>query len=197
MRRGYVIVIAGFVASAAAAGAFDVAWFYGPNVVVGDANVDAPASPAGLKCRFSFGEGYYRLAAGAGFGDYIYCGGDYAMIPEDKSVENVPTVIFTAGGDFGRPFGRWRPYAGGGAALALQVYDLTYETRVEGAPGLFAEAGVRYRLGDRWALEAAPRFTYLWDERITVYDFINRDRIHRTDRRSKLLELLVGFDYAF
>lgn len=197
MRSRYLIVVAGVVALAAAAGALDVAWFYGPNVVVGDANYDAPSSPAGLKCRFSLGEGYYRLAAGAGVADYIYSDGDYSMIPENKAVENIPTVIFTAGGDFGRSFGRWRPYVGGGAALALQVYDLTYETRVEAAPGVFAEAGVRCRLGERWALEAAPRFTFLWDDRITVYDFINRDRIFRADERSKFVDLLVGFNYAF
>lgn len=197
MRSSCRIFFAGVVALAAAAGAFDVAWFYGPSVVVGDADADAPASPAGLKCRFAFGEGYYRLNAGAGFADYIYSSRYHILIPEDKVVENLPTIIFTAGGDFGPTFGRWRPYVGGGAALALQVYDLTYETRLEAAPGLFAEAGVRCRLGERWALEAAPRFTYLWDNRIELYDFVNRNSIHRADERSKFVDLLVGFDYAF
>jgi hypothetical protein len=45
-------------------------------------------------------------------------------------------------------------------------------------------------------IEAGPRFTLLWDNRIELYDFVNRDGIHRTDERSTFVDVLVGFDYA-
>jgi len=197
MRIKHLVIAVGIVALAVSAAAFDVAFFYGPSVVIGGAADDAPVGPAGLACRFGAGEGYWRLAAGAGFADYEYGNHYTVMIPEDKEVENVPTIVLSAGADIGLPLGRWRPYVGGGAALALQIYDLQYETRAEEALGLFTQAGVRCRLSEKWALEAAPRYTYLWDERIEIYDFINRDGIHRTDERSTFVDIFVGFDYSF
>jgi hypothetical protein len=198
------------VAMAATAFALDVGVgaFYAPGRVFGGATgIDemegvgggGEFNAGGLKGRVTLGvyEGL-DLALGLGYNEFTYR--DWtgiAMIPEADLVLSIPMLIFTAGADYEFPLSAIRPYAGGGGAFVRERAEAYGHSTTDWYPGIYFQGGVRYGLGGGWSLEAAPRYTYVFDEPAAEYDDFNVHDFVRSEHHSQLVELLVGVNYYF
>ncbi len=198
-------VPAAVVVIAAAASALDVGVgaFYAPARVVGEVTETEyeeyggkGLSKGGFKGRVSLGV-YEGLNVTFGFGyNNLSYRGEPITFPEISYVTSIPTYITTVGADYGFLFGRFSPFVGGGAALARESAEGSFHETVDWYGGLYAEGGVRYPFTNNLVLEAAPRYTFLFDEP-AVYDDLNLPGFVRAEHRSQLVELLVGINYYF
>ncbi|HUV87676.1 MAG TPA: outer membrane beta-barrel protein [bacterium] len=191
------------VAAVAAASALEVGVgaFYAPARVVGYVDEtreysNKEFSMHGFKGRATVGiyEGF-SVGFGLGYNNLIYRE-DLLWLEEQEAVESIPMFILTVGGDYAFPLGPFRPYAGGGAALAREHAEGSFHETVDWYGGLYVEGGARYFLTNSLALEAAPRYTVLFDEPV-LYDDLNLPGFVRSEHRSQLIELLIGFNYYF
>ena len=195
------ITIMGLLAMAlsfAAAAALDVGVgaSYAPAFVTGAETVSKELSAGGFKGKFSLGiyDGV-KLTLGYGYNYYRYPRGG-SIMEEIEFVNAIPTSIITAGADFAFKGGPLKPFVGGGAAIAREsVQDYWHET-VDWCGGIYAEGGARYFLMNGLAVEAAPRYTLLFDEPV-LYDDLNSPGFVRAEHHSQLVELLVGVNYYF
>jgi hypothetical protein len=196
------IILAAAAAIALSAGtalAFDlaVAGFYSPGFVMGEAAGGSELSPAGFKGQLSVGV-YRGLAVAVGFGynDFVYREEGF-HIPEYAPVLSLPMLITTVGADYAFPISFLRPYFGGGAVFARETAEAFGYTTVDWYGGLYAEGGARYFIGEKWAVEAGPRYTLLFDEPVVAYDDWELRDFERSENRSQLLEFLFGVSYHF
>jgi hypothetical protein len=210
MVRKMMIVVLGTAFTFGAAAALDVGVgaFYSPGRVVGDATgideMDGVAgggelNAGGFKGRVTLGvyEGL-DLALGLGYNEFTYR--DWtgiAMIPEADLVLSIPMLIFTAGADYEFPLSAIRPYVGGGGAFVRESAEAYRHTTTDWYGGVYVEGGARYFVGGSFAVEAAPRYTYLFDEPAMEYDGFNVQDFVRSVHHSQLVELLVGVNYYF
>jgi hypothetical protein len=176
--------------------------FYSPARVVGyvDETRDLGKkefSPAGFKGRVSVGV-YESLNVNLGFGynDFVYRE-EPITFPETPHVISIPMFITTVGADYGLRFGPLRPFAGGGAAVARESAEAYGYSTTDWYGGLYVEGGARYFVVGALAVEAGPRYTYLFDEPVVYFDGLHTWDFVRSEDRSRLLELLVGFNYYF
>ncbi len=207
MRKITGIAVLAVATLAGVASALDVGVgaFYSPGKVFGGATVidkgleehGNDVSPGGFKGRVSLGvyEGL-NLGLGIGYNDFIYRDDTVATIPEYHVVGSIPTVITTIGADYALPVGPFRPYAGGGLAIAREAAETHSYKTTDWYPGLYAEGGARYFVVGGLALEAGPRYTLIFDEPAEGYDINYRDFL-RSDSHTQLFELLVGINYYF
>ena len=188
----------------ASAAALDVAvgGFYAPGAVAGYVDEirehsEKDLSMAGVKGRVSFGF-YDRLnvAVGVGYNDFVYRE-DLGGIEESAAVPSITIVIFTLGADYAFPLRPLSPFAGGGAALARESAEAYRHTTTDWYGGVYVEGGARYFIRGSFAFEAAPRYTYLFDEPAVLYDDFNVHGFVRSEHHSQLVELLVGVNYYF
>jgi hypothetical protein len=136
------------------------------------------------------------LAFGVGYNEFVYR--RYLLsIPEHAPVESIPMVVATLG--VGRRFlaGAFRPYVGGGAAIARESAEARGHTAIDWYGGVYVEGGARYFLIYGLAVEAAPRYTLLFDEPVVYYDDWDVHGFVRSEHRSQLVELLFGINYYF
>ena len=199
MRKITVVTVWAVLVVAAAAWALDVGVgaFYAPGKVFGYASEIDRFSPGGFKGRVSLGvyEGL-NLAFGFGYNDFVYRE-DAITIPEVDLVLSIPMFVTTLGADYTLPVRPLRPFVGGGAAIARESAEGYSHATTDWYGGLYVEGGARYFLINGLAVEAAPRYTRLFDEPVVYYDgFVKRDFV-RSEHRSQLLELLVGVNYYF
>ncbi|MEE9455582.1 MAG: outer membrane beta-barrel protein [bacterium] len=176
--------------------------FYAPARVVGEATeMDEYSgkefSKGGFKGRVSFGvyEGL-NVAIGFGYNNLIYRE-EPITYPEVKYVLSLPTYITTFGADYAFPLGPFSPFAGGGAAIARESAEARGHTAIDWYGGLYVEGGARYFLGGNLAVEAGPRYTFLFDEPVVYYKDYNVRGFVRSEHRSQLIELLFGINYYF
>jgi hypothetical protein len=194
--------MAAVLVAAAGAREMSVGALYAPGKVAGYVDEsreysEKEFSPAGLKGRVSLGlyEDFYA-ALSLGYNDFVYRE-EGRYFPETPPVTSIPMFITTLGAEYNFHLGPFAPYAGGGAAFACEVARAYGQTAVDWYPGVYAEGGARYHVGDGLALVVAPRFTQLFDRPVIYYDgFVDREFV-RADHRTRLTELLVGFDYYF
>jgi opacity protein-like surface antigen len=202
--RKIIIATAWAVAAVAAASALDVGVgaFYAPGKVTGyvDETRDfgkKEYSPAGFKGRVSLGvyEGL-SVALGVGYNDFVYRE-EPITFPEISYVLSIPMFITTVGADYGFPLGPFTPFAGGGAAIARESAEAYGYATTDWYPGVYVEGGARYFLINGLAVEAAPRYTYLFDAPVVYYDGLHNWEFVRSEHRSRLFEFLVGVNYYF
>jgi opacity protein-like surface antigen len=192
----------GFTFGAAAALDVGVGGFYAPARVVGYVDEtrdfsEKEFSLPGVKGRVSLGvyEGL-SVALGVGYNDFVYRE-EPITIEEAEYVTSIPTIITTVGAFYGFALGHFTPFAGGGAALARESAEAYHHTTTDWYGGLYAEAGARYFVTNGLAVEAAPRYTFLFDEPVVAYDDWNVHGFVRSEHHSQLVELLVGVNYYF
>ena len=202
-----VITVLSVVTFAATTFALDVGVgaFYAPARVVGEVTEmgtygtysGKEFSKGGFKGRVSFGvyEGL-NVAVGFGYNNLIYREEPYS-IPEVSYVTSIPTYITTVGADYAFRLGPFSPFAGGGAALARESAKAYGESTTDWYGGLYAEGGARYFLGGNLAVEAGPRYTFLFDEPVVYYDGWDVHDFVRSEHQSQLIELLFGINYYF
>ena len=106
-------------------------------------------------------------------------------------------VILTLGADYAFRLGPFRPYGGGGAAIARESVGDSRYTINNWYGGLYAEGGARYFLVNSLALEAGPRYTLLFDKHAVTYYYSYPGGSVRSENRSQLIELLFGINYYF
>jgi len=192
------------VATLAAAAALDVGFgaFYAPGKVTGYIDETREYgkkefSPAGFKGRVSLGvyEGL-NVTLGFGYNDFVYREEPFS-IAEVSYVLSIPMFITTVGAEYGFRFGPFKPFAGGGAALARESVKDFWRAPVDWYGGLYAEGGAGYFLVNGLAVEAGPRYTVLFDEPVVYYDGFGEHDFVRSEHRSQLVEVLVGINYYF
>jgi opacity protein-like surface antigen len=194
------IAVLAVVTLAAAASALDVGVgaFYAPaRVVAGAAEIKEFNNPRGFKGHVSVGvyEGL-NVAFGVGYNDFLLRECGYRL--EDQGpLESIRMIILTLGADYGFRLGPFLPYAGGGAALARESAEAFAHTTTDWYGGLYVEGGARYFLINSLAVEAAPRYTLLFDEPVVDYDGWDVHDFVRSEHRSQLIEFLVGINYYF
>jgi hypothetical protein len=204
MARMTMIGVLGIGLTFAVAAALDlgVGGFYAPGTVAGYVDEvrehsDKDLSPGGFKGRVSFGVfDRFNLAVGVGYNDFFYRE-DLGGIEERAAVQSIPMVIFTLGADYAFPLGPLSPFVGGGAALARESAEAYRHTTTDWYGGVYVEGGARYFIGGGFAVEAAPRYTYLFDEPAVLYDGWDVNDFVRAEHHSQLVELLVGVNYYF
>jgi opacity protein-like surface antigen len=199
-----IVAVLGVVMLAATTLALDVGVgvFYAPARVVGYVDEtreysNKEFSMRGFKGRVSFGvyEGL-NVAVGFGYNNVLYRQ-EPPSFPEVQYVTSIPIYIITAGADYAFPLGPFRPYVGGGAALARESAEAYGSTTTDWYGGLYVEGGARYFLTNSLALEAGPRYTVLFDEPVVAYDDLHVHGFVRAEHRSQLIELLIGVNYYF
>ena len=195
-----IITVLSVVMLAATTFALDVGVgaFYAPaRVVTGAAEIKEVNNPGGFKGRFSVGiyEGL-NVAFGVGYNDFSFRK-DIRLLEEEVPVKSIPMVILTLGADYAFRLGPFRPYAGGGAAIARESVEGFRYTITDWYGGLYVEGGARYFLGGNLAVEAGPRYTLLFDEPVVYYDGWGVHDFVRSEHRSQLFELLIGVNYYF
>jgi hypothetical protein len=204
MVRKMMIVVLGTAFTFGAAAALDVGVgaFYAPGKVTGYIDEvreysKKEFSPSGFKGRVSFGvyEGL-SVALGVGYNDFVYRE-EPITIEEAEYVTSIPTIITTVGASYGFALGPVTPFAGGGAAIARETAEAYRHTATDWYGGVYVEGGARYSIGGSFAVEAAPRYTYLVDEPAVLYDGFNVHGFVRSEHHSQLVELLVGVNYYF
>jgi len=188
------------VALAAAASARDVGVgaFYAPaRVIDGAGEIEEVNNLGGFKGRFSVGiyEGL-NVAFGVGYNDFSFRK-DIRIFEGQSPLMSIPMVILTLGGDYAFPLGPFRPYAGGGGAIARETVEGFRYTINTWYGGLYGEGGARYFLIDSLALEAGPRYTLLFDKHAVTYYWSYPGGLVRSEDRSQLVELLFGINYYF
>lgn len=204
MARKMMIGVLGIAFTFGAAAALDVGVgaFYAPGKVTGYVDEvrehsEKEFSPSGFKGRVSFGvyEGL-SVALGVGYNDFVYRE-EPVSFPEVAYVTSIPMFTTTLGAAYGFPLGPFTPFAGGGAALARESAEAYLNTTTDWYGGLYVEGGARYHLVSGLAIEAAPRYTYLFDEPVVSFDGLHTWDFVRSENHSQLLELLVGVNYYF
>ncbi len=194
-----IVMLAATTASALDVG---VGAFYAPGRVTGYVDETREYgkkefSPGGFKGRVSLGVyENLNLAVGFGYNDFVYRE-DLLWFEEQEAVESIPTVILTLGGDYAFPLGPFRPYVGGGAAIARESAEAYGHSTTDWYAGLYVEGGARYFLGGNLAVEAGPRYTLLFDEPAVMYDDLHAHGFVRSEHRSQLIELLLGVNFYF
>ena len=204
MARITIIGLLAMALSFVAAAALDVGAgaFYAPGKVTGyvDETRDLGKkefSPAGFKGRVSLGvyEGL-NVTLGFGYNDFVYRE-EPITFPEISYVLSIPMFITTVGADYGFPLGPFTPFAGGGAAFARESVEAYGYATTDWYGGLYVEGGARCFLINGLAFEAAPRYTYLFDEPVVYFDGLHNWEFVRSEDRSRLFEFLVGVNYYF
>ena len=201
MKRVSILIsgAAAFALSTGTTPALDlaVAGFYSPGFVMGEVAEVTEVSPGGFKGRVSVGV-YHGLnfAVGFGYNDFVYREEGF-HIPEFAPVLSLPMLITTVGADYTFFSISLRPYLGGGAAVARETATAVGHTTIDWYGGVYVEGGARYFLGEKWAVEAGPRYTFLFDEPVVGYDGWELRDFERSENRSRLLEFLVGAGYYF
>jgi hypothetical protein len=173
------------------------AGFYSPGFVTGEAADVKEIAPGGFKGRVSLGV-YAGLGLALGFGsnDFVYREAGFT-IPDFEPVLSLPMFISTLGADYAFRLGSFRPYLGGGGAIARESAEaFGYEVE-DWYGGLYAEGGLRYFPGKSWAVEAGPRYTLLFDEPVIGYDNWELRDFDRSPNHSRLVEFNVGAGYYF
>lgn len=170
---------------------------YAPGMAVGSAASSIELNPGGVNARFIIGFSE-RISATVGytFNNYTYGRWD-SPLPEVFIVESVRADIFAVGADYAFPAGRIRFFAGGGAALAREYGETHGHSATDWYGGLYVEGGARYFFGEKWAVAAAPRYTYLFDEAPLAYDINKPPALLRSEDRTQLLDFLLGVNYYF
>jgi opacity protein-like surface antigen len=198
--RKTIFAAAWAVAMAATASALDVGVgaFYAPGrVVAGAGEIEGVNNPGGIKGRVSAGiyEGF-NVAFGVGYNDFSFRK-DVNLEEEEGPARSIPMVILALGADYAFRLGPFRPYAGGGGAIARESVEGFGYTNNTWYGGLYAEGGTRYFITNDWALEAGPRYTLLFDKHAPTYYWSYPGGLVRSEERSQLVELLVGINYYF
>ena len=187
------------VTLAAAAAALDVGVgaFYAPGRVFGEVTETKKFNPGGFKGRVSLGVyDNIDLAFGFGYNDFVYRE-EAITIPEVDPVLSIPMFVTTLGAYYTLPVKPLRPYVGGGAAIARESAEARGHTAIDWYGGVYVEGGARYFLIYGLAVEAAPRYTLLFDEPVVYYDDWDVHGFVRSEHRSQLVELLFGINYYF
>jgi len=204
MARMTMIGVLGIALSLGGASALEVGVgaFYAPGRVFGGATeMDEYSgkefSKGGFKGRVSLGvyEGL-NVTLGFGYNDFVYRE-EPITFPEISYVTSIPTYITTVGADYALRLGPFRPYAGGGAAFARESAEAYGYATTDWYGGLYVEGGARYFVVSGLAFEAAPRYTYLFDEPVVYFDGLHNWEFVRSEDRSRLFEFLVGVNYYF
>jgi hypothetical protein len=203
-----IIIGFSFVALAGVAASLDlsVGAFYAPGRVYGDATGLDDAYGLGGGGEFDAGGFKGRvtmsvyegldLAFSLGYNDFTYRNLEGLMtFPEVDVVLSIPTWIFTAGADYEFPLGAVRPYVGGGGAFVRERAEAYSHSTTDWYPGVYVQAGVRYGFGGRWSVEAAPRYTYVFDEPAVEYDGLHEHDFVRSEDHSQLVEFMVGVNF--
>ncbi len=194
-----VIAVLSVVMLAATTFALDVGvgGSYAPGYVAGGASINNGVDRGGFKGRISLGiYEDFNLAIGFGYNEFVYR--RYLLWTEEQpAVESIPMVILTLGADYAFPTGPFRPFVGGGAAIARESAEARGYTAIDWYGGLYVEGGARYFVVNSFALEAGPRYTHLFDEPVVYYKDYNVRGFVRSEHRSQLIELLVGVNYYF
>ncbi|NIT36047.1 MAG: hypothetical protein GTN49_06035 [candidate division Zixibacteria bacterium] len=203
------VIILLTTALSAAASALDlgVGVFYAPGWVVAPANgvPGLPAqggkklSPAGFRGRFTVS--LYKdidVAFGLGYNDFVY----REYVWEEGIIGSIPMLVITFGVDYAFRAGAFRPFVGGGAAI-VQEYAQShsgtlggglYPSAVDWYGGLYVEGGGRYYFTENWAVEAAPRYTLLFDNPVVAQ---HNEFFDRSDKHTQLMEFQIGVNYYF
>ncbi len=136
------------------------------------------------------------LSLGGGYTEYKYREPPHIIpaIAGYAFFDEIPILMFTMGIDYGFPVSAFVPYVAGGAVSAFEFAEYGYKTDVDGAPGLYGVAGVKYFFRDDIAFEAAPRYILLFDNPVVVNNGVS---LERAEARSQLVDLLVGVNYCF
>jgi hypothetical protein len=179
------------------AGALNVSvtTFYAPGVAIGGAASVWKFSPGGFAGRVKFGvTEQIGVACGVGYNDFVYAEAGSAYIPEYRPVLSIPMFITSVGIDYTFPAGSAvRPYVGGGGAFVRERAEAYGHSTTDWYPGVYLQGGVRYGFGGRWSVEAAPRYTFLFDEPAVRYE--GGDDFVRSEDHSQLVEFLVGVNF--
>jgi opacity protein-like surface antigen len=171
--------------------------YYAPGMAVGPAASSLELNPGGAAARL-FVDVSDRVAVNVGYSLNNYTYGRWGSpIPEVFVVEPIKAHVITGGVEYAFAAGTLRPFAGGGAAIARESAEAHGHSAADWYGGLYAEGGARYSIGGSFAVEAAPRYTYLFDEPAVLYDDFNVHGFVRSEHHSQLVELLVGVNYYF
>jgi len=199
MGKTTLTTVLAVVTLAAAAAALDVGVgaFYAPGRVFGEVTETKKFNPGGFKGRVSLGVyDNIDLAFGFGYNDFVYRE-EAITIPEVDPVLSIPMFVTTLGAYYTLPVKPLRPYVGGGAAIARESAEARGHTAIDWYGGVYVEGGARYFLIYGLAVEAAPRYTLLFDEPVVYYDDWDVHGFVRSEHRSQLVELLFGINYYF
>jgi hypothetical protein len=187
------------LAGSALASGWGIAAFLAPGKAVDGKVIEATYSATAFKARLS-------LPAPDGFRQAVSFGYSYYPVKRDPGLilaifalsKDAAVMPATYGWDLERSFGPIVPYIGGGGIVALEFWDspFTTDTEVDLVPGVYANAGVEYRVAG-WALEFSPRYSVLFDSPVAAVD-INGDRPGiRTGSFSHYLDFSAGVGYYF
>ncbi|MGD8717972.1 MAG: outer membrane beta-barrel protein [Candidatus Zixiibacteriota bacterium] len=194
-----LIIASCIFALAASVTALDVgvAAFYSPGMAMGAATEVNELKPFGVAGAFNLGiNENWTLSFGGGYAKYKYREAPH-VVPDLLGYayfDEIPILMLRAGMDYGFPLAAFVPYVSAGAAAAFEFTDYACEMSVDVAPGLYAGFGCRYFVTDNMAIEAGPRYTYLFDNPAVVFETII---LERAGERSQLLNFDVGFNYFF
>lgn len=188
--RAFVTIAASLACGPAAAAFSSVYFYYTPGLVVGPAaGADRHITQLGFTGAARAGD-----AAGlgvkftCGFNKYHYGNLEELIITIYSTREHVSVVTAGAGPEYVINRGPISFYLGaGGAAAAEHVahFDLY--------PALYLNAGVRHYLTGNWGFDAAPRYTYVFDEPVRAVGGGDL----KIKEHSQFLDLLAGISYAF
>jgi opacity protein-like surface antigen len=117
--------------------------------------------------------------------------------PKYNTLRQYLSILLPPGPTTRSPLGPFRPYVGGGAALARESAEAYGHSTTDWYGGLYVEGGARYFLVDGLAVEAGPRYTALFDEPVVYFDGLHKWDFVRSEHRSQLIELLIGVNYYF
>jgi hypothetical protein len=193
------VAMSGLVASSALASGWGIAAFLAPGKAVDEGVMDAGVSPGAFKARLSIpAVAGFRQAVGFGYSHYSVMRDPGAVWAVYTLIKDTDVVSATYGWDFERSLGLVTPFIGGGGVWAFEVWDSPFTPRKETdvAPGIYVNAGLAYAF-DSWALEAAPRYTVLFNEPVAAVDLNGTFPEVRAAHRSQYLDVLVGFGYYF
>lgn len=185
MIRVRVFVTTAVCITCGRAAAFSSVYFYyTPGLVVG------PAAGADRHITQLGFTGAARAGAAAGFGVKFTCGFskyhygklEGLIISIYSTREYLSVVTAGAGPEYVIDRGPISFYLGGGGAVAAE-----HVAHFDFYPALYLNAGFRHYLTGNWGFDAAPRYTYVFDEpgRAVGGDF-------KIKEHSQFLDLLVG-----
>jgi hypothetical protein len=178
-----------------------VAGFYSPGFVAGGAAEVRDVAAGGFKGLFGVKVAdNLDLAISLGYNDFVYREEPERSLQVFQRVYPVismPIFITTLGADYALPRGFLRPHLGAGGVLARESAEAAGYEAVDWYGGLYGDAGLRYCPAGSWALEAGPRYTYLFDEPAYAYDNRDLHDFERSPNRTQLWEFLIGAGYHF
>jgi opacity protein-like surface antigen len=171
--------------------------FYAPGMAVGSAASSTELNRGGAQARCTVALSDRALVdVGYAFNNYTY-GRWGSPVEEVFVVESIRFDVFTIGGDYALISGPWRPFAGGGVALARESAEAHGCSATDWYAGIYAGCGVRYYFAANWALAVGPRYTYLFDEPALNYDIDKPGELIRSEDHTQLVDFLFGLSYYF